>query len=71
MASEEQKQFNREVIARQREMANKREWICCGNCYYMPMRDANAPEHCTLYDCLPPLAVLIGGCESWTEGSPF
>ncbi len=71
MASEEQKQFNREVIAKQRMLAASREWHCCGNCYHMPLREEGEADRCELYACLPPVAVLIVGCESWTESIPF
>jgi hypothetical protein len=68
MASEEQKQVNREVIAKQQEIIVRAEWHCCGNCNYLRLSTGGA-EHCTLYDCLPPLAVLLVGCESWEQGA--
>jgi hypothetical protein len=68
MASEEQKQFNREVIAKQQEIIVRAEWHCCGNCNYLRLSTGGA-EHCALYDCLPPLAVLLVGCESWEQGA--
>ena len=70
MASEQAKQFKREVIAKQQQMIISAEWRCCGNCNYMQLSTGGA-EHCTLYACLPPLAVLLVGCESWEIGAPF
>jgi hypothetical protein len=63
MASEEQKQFNREVIAKQVELITRGEFQCCGNCLHIQLSTGGA-EHCTLYSTLPPLAVLLVGCES-------
>jgi hypothetical protein len=69
MASEQAKQFKREVIARQQVMIDNCEWRCCGNCLHFQLQ--GQAEHCMLYDCLPPYAVLIVGCESWEEKAPF
>ena len=69
MASEEQKQFNLEVIEKQHHIIAAREWHCCRNCEHGQL-NAEAIR-CALYACVPPAAVLIVGCENWQEWAPF
>lgn len=69
MVSEEQKRFNREVIAKQQALIERCEWRYCGNCTHL--RFAGQSELCALYNATPPLPTLVVGCESWAEKEPF
>lgn len=69
MLSEEQKQFNREVIAKQHAILERNEWHSCGNCTHL--RFTGTAAMCALYKLTQPIPVLITGCESWEGATPF
>lgn len=69
MASEERKQYNREVIAKQHTILAANEWHCCGNCTHL--RYSGQTMMCAQFNAAPPLPVLIVGCECWEGATLF
>jgi hypothetical protein len=69
MVSEEQEQFNREVIARQVRLIDICNWHCCANCEHLQRNGEDV--RCALFACVPPASVIVVGCERWEERSPF
>jgi hypothetical protein len=69
MDSEEQKQFNHDVIGKQQQLLAREEWHSCANCTHL--RYQGQTPVCDLFSAAPPLPVLIVGCPEWTGKTPF
>lgn len=70
MLSEEQKQFNRTVIAKQEAVLARDEWHSCGNCTNLRYH-AHIPMCALFQGAAPPIATLVCGCEHWESAVPF
>jgi hypothetical protein len=62
--SYQQKCNNKDMIKFQNRLIVKECWHCCKNCI-------NWDGKCKLYNTIPPVEVLVVGCENWEYDIPF
>lgn len=56
--------LSRDKIKLQNKMIEKDCWQCCKNCLYWN-------GQCKQFNAIPPMQVLIVGCENWEYDIPF
>jgi len=61
------KKFNRDRIEFQHNAISFNIWQCCLNCENWNKKDKN----CRLFKAIPPVEVLVIGCEEYINDIPF
>lgn len=65
---EADKKFTQGILAFQKRAVDSQVWRCCLNC--LESNHLQAPL-CRRFKCVPPLDVVVVGCEFWTPDIPF
>jgi len=63
--------FNKDRINFQQKMINCDHWQCCQNCVHLDKMFEGMPCYCSLFNAVPPVHVIVVGCENWQYEIPF
>jgi hypothetical protein len=57
----------------QKRLVKEKVWACCPNCaYWLTQSSPNIMiSQCDKFKMLPPLEVIVVGCEAWLSEVPF